>query len=93
MLDRATRWFLQARGGRLDVVGEIGRFAATVDALAPRIPGMLRGAERERFESHVESLTSLGAPLPLARRVAALLDEFSLLDIVDLAIEIGRAHV
>ena len=87
LLDRATRWFLQTRGGRLDVSGEISRFQSTVAQMSPLIPGMLRGAERERYDNHAARLVALGAPAELAGRIAGLLDEFSLLDIVDIALK------
>jgi glutamate dehydrogenase len=38
LLDRATRWFLTTRGGRLDVGGEIARFLGPVRDLAPEVP-------------------------------------------------------
>ena len=87
LLDRATRWFLQTRGGRLDVAQEIARFQTSVSTTAALIPDMLRGAERERFDNHAARLVTLGAPAELAARIAGLLDEFSLLDIIDIAIK------
>ena len=47
---------------------------------------MLKGAERERYDNHVARYVELGAPQAIAARVAALLDEFSMLDIVDVAV-------
>ncbi|MEN9741522.1 MAG: hypothetical protein RIR66_478, partial [Actinomycetota bacterium] len=86
LLDRATRWFLQARGGRLDVAGEINRFAKDVERLSPRVPELLRGSEKERYEADVSRYVSLGTPEPLARKVAGLLDVFSLLDVIEIAV-------
>jgi glutamate dehydrogenase len=85
LLDRSVRWFLQARGGRLDVAAEIAKFQKRAAAIRGSVPGMLRGAELARYNKHVERLVAMGAPDVLARRVAGLLDEFSLLDIIEFA--------
>ncbi len=85
LLDRATRWFLQYRGGRLDVLGEVRRMAGPVRALSGSIPSMLIGVERERLDRRARELVSVGAPPALAGEVAALLDVFCLLDVVEVA--------
>jgi glutamate dehydrogenase len=85
LVDRSTRWLLQTRGGTLDVPGEIGRFRATVEQLAGPIPDLLIGVERERLDSRVADFVAIGAPPELAAEVAALLDVFSLLDIVEIS--------
>ncbi len=85
LLDRATRWFLQSRGGKLDVSGEINKFAKDVNRLSSRLPELLRGVEKARYENEVHRYMSLGAPESLARQVAGLLDAFSLLDVVEIA--------
>ncbi len=87
LLDRATRWLLQSRRALLDVEAEIAHFAA-VAALKDRIPHMLRGVESERLERRTGELVALGTPEDLARETAAMLDGFSMLDVVQLA----RAH-
>ncbi len=86
LLDRATRWFLQTRGGTLDVPGEVQRFRATVAGLAGQIPEFLVGIERERLDRRVADFIAVGAPDDLATEVAALLDVFSLLDIVEVSL-------
>ncbi|MFM2438483.1 MAG: hypothetical protein RLZ55_1302, partial [Actinomycetota bacterium] len=85
LLDRATRWFLTTRGGRLDVAAEIERFRGTVRELAPLVPSMLVGVEAERQATRAAEFAAAGAPPELATRVAALLDVFSLLDIAQIA--------
>ncbi len=85
LLDRSTRWFLTTRGGRLDVRGEIERFAQPVAQLAPLAAGMLVGDESVRLAKRTAELTALGAPAELAHDVAVLLDVFSLLDTVQVA--------
>lgn len=85
LLDRATRWFLTARGGRIDVAGEIDKFATTVQSLASQIPDLLVGMERGLLQRRIDYFTDLGAPADLAADVASLLDVFSLLDIAQIA--------
>ena len=85
LLDRSTRWLLQTRGGTLDVPGEVERFREVVEALTPEVPDLLVGVERERLERRVSDFVGAGAPADLAGEVAALLDTFSLLDIVEIA--------
>ncbi|MCB0916302.1 MAG: NAD-glutamate dehydrogenase [Actinobacteria bacterium] len=85
LLDRSTRWFLTTRGGRLDVRGEIERFAEPVQRVAPLVAGMLVGDEALRLERRSAEFADLGAPPELAHDVAVLLDVFSLLDTVQVA--------
>ena len=90
LLDRATRWFLQSRGGRLDVEDEIAKFTPVVAKLRGGIPAKLRGVEKARFDKGVERFTSQGAPKDIATRISGLLDDFCLLDIVEIAGKAGE---
>lgn len=85
LLDRAVRWFLQSRGGTLDVAAEISKFANDVARLTPMVPELLRGAEKKRFDEWVVKFANQGAPEALARQMAALLDVFSLLDVIEIS--------
>ncbi|MDP9397566.1 MAG: NAD-glutamate dehydrogenase [Actinomycetota bacterium] len=94
LLDRSTRWLLQRRRTALDVQGEIARFQPVIRELAPRLPELLRGEERERLRRRASELEELGVPAELGLRAAALLDSFSLLDITEIAgLEVGVAAV
>jgi glutamate dehydrogenase len=88
LLDRSTRWFLQNRSGALDIGAEVARFGPGVAQLAPTIPDLLVGAERDRLDRRTAELVAVGAPEATARRVAALLDVFGLLDIC----QVAQAH-
>jgi glutamate dehydrogenase len=90
LLDRTMRWFLSARPSTLDIGAEVERFAGVVRELAPSIPDLLRGEERRRLEGRAGELEEAGVPADLARYAAGLLDQFSLLDIVDIAADTGR---
>ena len=86
LLDRSTRWFLQSRGGRLDVNGEIKKFSADVNRMTKDIPNLLKGAEKIRYEKDVKKYLDMGTPEKLARKIALLLDVFSLLDTIEIAV-------
>ena len=68
LLDRATRWFLQSRGGRLNVEEEIAKFAPIVAKLTNSIQGLLRGIERERADVIAKKYQAQGVPAELAIR-------------------------
>ncbi len=90
LVDRSVRWLLQTRRSALDVAGEIARFAPTVSALAPQVPQLLVGAERERLHRRAAEFVDLGVPADLALQAAGLLDAFSLLDVGEVAERTGR---
>jgi glutamate dehydrogenase len=85
LLDRATRWFLQSRGGRLNVEEEIAKFAPIVAGLTGTIPQLLRGTERQRADGIAKKYQAQGVPTDLAIRTGCFLDEFSLLDVIEIA--------
>ncbi len=91
LLDRATRWFLQTRGGALDVQGEIDRFAGVVSTHANRVPAALRGKEADRYERLSQMFVAAGAPADLAGTAASGLDAFALLDITDVCVRTGES--
>jgi glutamate dehydrogenase len=85
LLDRASRWLLSNRPQPLAVGAEINRFHKVVSELAPDVPALLRGAEREAVAEDAEELVAANVPAELARRVASLLDCYALLDITEVA--------
>jgi glutamate dehydrogenase len=85
LLDRATRWVLTARGGKVDIGTEIERFRAEIERLAPMAPSMLRGVEHQRLIDRADELEALGAPRDLAEESASLLDIYGLLDVVEVS--------
>ncbi len=90
LLDRAVRWFLGRRPQPLDVSAEIARYASVVAALTPRMPELVRGVEHRNVVRDTAELVEAGVDKQLARRVAYNLYTFSLLDIVDVALETQR---
>ena len=89
LLDRTTRWLLQARRSRIDVAAEVARFGPPLAALTPQIPDLLVGTEALRLERRGNELAAAGLPGNIALRTAALLDAFSLLDVVAIATSAG----
>ena len=85
LLDRSGRWLVQARRASIDVAAEVEHFQAALDELVPLVPELLVGSEHERLLLRAAEFTGLGVPEPLAERAAALLDTFSLLDVVEIA--------
>ncbi len=86
LLDRATRWFLQTRGGAIDVQAEVDRFGSVVEDHTSAVPTNLMGKERERFERLMRRFQQAGAPEELARYAALSLDVFALLDVTDICL-------
>ena len=91
LLDRAVRWFLTSRPGQLDIGAEIARFGGVVQEMGPQIPDLLRGEEQKRLERRAGQWERAGVPADLAVEAASLLDRYSLLDIVDIGSDTGRA--
>ena len=85
LLDRATRWVLQSRGGTVDVEAEIARFTGDVARISAVIPELLVGVERNRLSRRAQDFRDLGAPADMALQVAGLLDVFGALDCIDAA--------
>ncbi|HZY00302.1 MAG TPA: NAD-glutamate dehydrogenase [Dermatophilaceae bacterium] len=90
LLDRAARWFLVNRPSTINVASEVERFSKVVADLGPQMPTLLQGAERRRLEVRTKELEKVGAPKEMAIRAAALLDQFSLLDIVEISVDTER---
>lgn len=90
LIDRSIRWVLTSRPSRLDVANEVARFEEVVREFAPQIPEMLKGAELKRMQRNAAAYEKVGVPEELARRSASLLDQFSLLDVVDICSDTGE---
>jgi glutamate dehydrogenase len=90
LLDRAVRWFLVNRPSTINVAAEVERFRAVVADLGPQMPTLLQGGERKRLVVRTKELEALGAPRDMALRAAGLLDQFALLDIVEISVDTQR---
>ncbi|MFE0024145.1 NAD-glutamate dehydrogenase [Amycolatopsis sp. NPDC059021] len=85
LLDRAARWFLSNRPQPLAPLAEINRFGQEFTELVPRSGELMRGLEAEAVQVKVDKLTGNGVPADLARRIAALLHTYGLLDVVEVS--------
>ncbi|MGW0025504.1 NAD-glutamate dehydrogenase [Rhodococcus sp. NPDC003383] len=85
VLDRASRWLLSNRPQPLAVGAEIARYRAPFAQLAPRVGEWMRGHVREDLGDRMAPLLSRGAPRALTEDVFRLLDQFPLLDVIDIA--------
>jgi glutamate dehydrogenase len=90
LLDRSARWLLNYRPQPLAVGAEINRFAATVAALAPGMPGWLRGDDQAIVAKETSEFAAEGVPQDLAYTVASGLYQYSLLDVIDIADIVDR---
>jgi glutamate dehydrogenase len=90
LLDRSARWLLNYRPQPLAVGAEINRFAATVAALAPGMPGWLRGDDQAIVAKETGEFAANGVPQDLAYTVASGLYQYSLLDVIDIADIVDR---
>jgi len=85
LLDRAVRWFLQARPGTIDIGAEIERYGPVIAELAPQLPELVSGEQRRIMTGEINRMQALGVPETLARQAAGLLTRYMLLDITDIA--------
>jgi glutamate dehydrogenase len=86
LLDRASRWFLVNRPQPLSIDSEITRFEA-VPTLRGKLTEMVRGNELTTLTRWREGYEERGVPTDIARRIAEALYAYSLLDIIDMALE------
>lgn len=85
LLDRSSRWLVQQAPDSLDVDSGIETYGKVVEALRDRVPQLVDGYDAESMRAKAEGYIDQGVPEKLAWRAAALLDEFVLLDITQLA--------
>ena len=90
LLDRAVRWFLQARPEGIDVAREVERFGPTLAALAPRVSSLLRGQDLAAEQAEVAELVSAGVGREEAERTTNLLFVYPMLDVTEVAATTGR---
>ncbi len=85
LVERATRWLLNNRRQPLDIAETIAVFKDRANEVWGMLPDLLRGSDREWFDSVYEELVEAGVPAELAVRTAGLSSAFPTLDIVEVA--------
>ncbi|MET9229022.1 NAD-glutamate dehydrogenase [Lentzea sp. NPDC003310] len=85
LLDRASRWLLSNRPQPLAVGSTINRFRGVVEELSPFAFELLQGKELDVVAGKADRYVEQGVPAELARKVAALLYMYGLLDVTEIA--------
>ncbi|MFN8125806.1 MAG: NAD-glutamate dehydrogenase [Candidatus Nanopelagicales bacterium] len=85
LLDRTTRWMVQTHSSTWDLTTEVERYRPVVRELSPKLPDLLRGPERQRFDDLTQEHIDEGVPVDLAQSAGLLLYQFQLLDITRIA--------
>ncbi|MFJ5992655.1 NAD-glutamate dehydrogenase [Lentzea sp. NPDC092896] len=85
LLDRASRWLLSNRPQPLPVGSTINRFRGVVADLSPFAFDLLQGKELDVVAGKADRYVEQGVPAELARKVAALLYMYGLLDVTEIA--------
>ncbi|OZC45978.1 NAD-glutamate dehydrogenase [Rhodococcus sp. 06-621-2] len=85
VLDRVARWLLTNRPQPLAVGAEISRYAGKVASLSAVVGEYIDTYQARNVEARVQAAVERGAPRELASAVYRLLDNYSLLDIIDVA--------
>ncbi|MDX8149796.1 NAD-glutamate dehydrogenase [Lentzea sp. BCCO 10_0061] len=85
LLDRASRWLLSNRPQPLPVGSTINRFRGVVEELSPYAFDLLQGKELDVVAGKADRYVEQGVPAELARKVAALLYMYGLLDVTEIA--------
>jgi len=85
LLDRASRWLLSNRPQPIAVGSTINRFRKVVEELSPSALDLLQGKEYDVVAGKADHYVEQGVPAELARKVAALLYMYGLLDVTEIA--------
>ena len=91
LLDRSSRWLVQQAPDSLDVDSGIEMYGSVVAALRSMVPDLVDGFDAESMRAAAQGYIDEGVPSDLAWRAAAMLDEFVLLDIAQLAARAGES--
>ena len=90
LVQRGTLWFLRHRRWLADLQATIAHFSPGVAALAEGLADYVAPAYRAELDAAVARRVEQGVPEALAKRVAALEELYSALDLVEVAVEQGR---
>jgi glutamate dehydrogenase len=91
LLRSLTRWLLNHRGSALDIAAIVQRYAPGVNALRAALPSVLTPTGRADHDVDVEKWQGLGVPVELAERLANIPVLGAGFDIVEVALESGKA--
>jgi glutamate dehydrogenase len=89
LIERSSRWLVRYRPRPLPIAATVAELDAGIVTCTTAMPDLLRGGEREWFESFRYGLTARGVPDPLATRLAGFESLAGALDVVDVALSSG----
>lgn len=86
LIRRATRWFIYNYKEQLpEILDLVSRFSPPVALLKEKLPQLLVGEEKEQWGQSVQGLQEAGVPESIAKRIANIDHEYSLLDVIEAA--------
>lgn len=90
LLDRASRWMLTRRPQPLAVGAEILSFRKPFVSASELLREWMVGSDLQNLAARSSAITEKGAPETVVHRVELLLDQFGLLDVVEISDRAGR---
>ncbi len=90
ILRHATYWLLQNESDDLDVALLCRRYRSGVQKLLGELRSIMKGSPGRRLDATIRHYTELGVPEAQAQQVAVLHAATSILDIVQVGLELGR---
>ncbi len=89
-LRHAAYWFLQNYGENLDITAQTEGLRPGIKQLLGKLPTLLSGSPRRRFQETTTQYLEVGVPEGMARRMAALNAAVAALDIAAVAMRFDR---
>lgn len=85
LVRRSVRWFLRNRRDSFNVQDSIEEFSLHVQNITDRLPKLLLGVSKVRFDEHVNTLTDKNVPHSVALKVAGMARIYHSLNIIEAA--------
>ncbi len=89
LLDRATLWFLRNRRPPLAITTAIDQFKPAATTLAGQLTKLLKGEKRQALREAMRPYRNAGISRSMALHIASLETWYSVLDLTEVAAEIG----
>jgi glutamate dehydrogenase len=87
---RGALWFLRRRREKFAIARVLEIFQPGLAALQAKLPAALSAGDRAAWEAYVARLSAEGVPGALAERMAALDALYAVLDVTEVALELGK---
>lgn len=85
LVRRATRWFLRNRREKIDIQSTINLFSASADSLYKKLPKLLNGSDKKRYEQRYNDYMEAGVPSEIAYRIASTDAIYHVLNIIEVS--------